>query len=61
MSFSDLFSTSFSSRNRGHFSAIVRVALADGKIADVEKEFLDKASFVFDSLLDVIDYLEKNN
>ena len=42
MSFSDLFSTSFSSRNRGHFSAIVRVALADGKIADVEKEFLDK-------------------
>ena len=26
-----------------------------------EKEFLDKASFVFDSLLDVIDYLEKNN
>lgn len=42
MSFSDLFSTSFSSRNRGHFSAIVRVALADGKLADVEKEFLDK-------------------
>lgn len=42
MSFSDLFSTSFSSRNRGHFSAIVRVALADGKLAPVEKEFLDK-------------------
>ncbi|WP_318642402.1 TerB family tellurite resistance protein [Flavobacterium ardleyense] len=42
MSFSDLFSTSFSSRNRGHFSAIVRVALADGKLADVEKVFLDQ-------------------
>lgn len=42
MSFSDLFSTSFSSRNRGHFSAIVRVALADGKLAPVEKDFLDK-------------------
>ncbi len=42
MSFSDLFSTSFSSRNRGHFSAIVRVALADGKLADVEKIFLDQ-------------------
>lgn len=42
MSFSDLFSTSFSSRNRGHFSAIVRVALADGKLADAEKVFLDQ-------------------
>ena len=32
MSFSDLFDSEFKTRNKGHFSAIVRVALADGKI-----------------------------
>ena len=30
MSISDLFDNEFKSRNKGHFSAIVRVALADG-------------------------------
>jgi hypothetical protein len=29
MSFSDLFDSEFKQRNKGHFSAIVRVALAD--------------------------------
>ena len=42
MSFSDLFDSEFKQRNKGHFSAIVRVALADGKFAPEEKEFLDK-------------------
>jgi uncharacterized tellurite resistance protein B-like protein len=42
MSISDLFDSEFKSRNKGHFSAIVRVALADGKIAQEEKSFLDK-------------------
>jgi len=42
MSFSDLFDSEFKSRNRGHFSAIVRVALADGIIVPEEKTFLDK-------------------
>jgi uncharacterized tellurite resistance protein B-like protein len=42
MSFSDLFDSEFKSRNKGHFSAIVRVALADGKVAPEEKTFLDK-------------------
>lgn len=42
MSFSDLFDSEFKSRNKGHFSAIVRVALADGVVAPEEKAFLDK-------------------
>lgn len=42
MSFSDLFDNEFKSRNKGHFSAIVRVATADGPLSSEEKLFLDK-------------------
>ena len=42
MSFSDLFDSEFKSRNKGHFSSIVRVALADGDLSNDEKIFLDK-------------------
>jgi hypothetical protein len=42
MSFSDLFDSEFKNRNKGHFSAIVRVALADGIVSSEEKAFLDK-------------------
>ncbi|SDX94408.1 tellurite resistance TerB family protein [Flavobacterium degerlachei] len=42
MSFSDLFDSEFKQRNKGHFSSIVRLALADGIFAPEEKEFLDK-------------------
>ena len=42
MSFSDLFDSEFKSRNKGHFSAIVRVALADDIVTPEEKEFLNK-------------------
>jgi uncharacterized tellurite resistance protein B-like protein len=42
MSFSDLFDSEFKSRNKGHFSAIVRVATADAAMSKEEKEFLDK-------------------
>jgi uncharacterized tellurite resistance protein B-like protein len=42
MSFSDLFDSEFKSRNKGHFSAIVRVAIADGALSEEEKQFLDK-------------------
>ncbi|MDR7209786.1 TerB family tellurite resistance protein [Flavobacterium piscis] len=42
MSFSDLFDSEFKQRNKGHFSAIVRVALADGALHPEEKNFLDK-------------------
>lgn len=43
MSFSDLFDSGFKTRNKGHFSAIVRLALADdGILGKEEKEFLDR-------------------
>ncbi|MRX40503.1 TerB family tellurite resistance protein [Flavobacterium sp. LC2016-23] len=42
MSFSELFDNEFKQRNKGHFSAIVRVAFADGKINEEEQSFLDK-------------------
>lgn len=42
MSISDLFDSEFKSRNKGHFSAIVRVAIADGDLSNEEKQFLDK-------------------
>ncbi len=42
MSFSNLFDSGFKNRNKGHFSAIVRVALSDGEITSEEKAFLDK-------------------
>lgn len=44
MSFSDLFDSEFKQRNKGHFAAIVRVALVDGNISPEEKTFLDKLS-----------------
>lgn len=42
MSFSDLFDSEFKDRNKGHFSSIVRVAIADGDMSKEEKDFLDK-------------------
>lgn len=42
MSFSDLFDSEFKTRNKGHFSAIARVSLADGYSSVKEKTFLDK-------------------
>ena len=42
MSFYDLFDSEFKDRNKGHFSAIVRVAIADGDLSVEEKQFLDK-------------------
>lgn len=42
MSIADLFDNEFKTRNKGHFSAIVRVAYADGAVSPEEKSFLDK-------------------
>lgn len=42
MSISDLFDSEFKARNKGHFSAIVRVAYSDGNVSAEEKKFLDK-------------------
>jgi uncharacterized tellurite resistance protein B-like protein len=42
MSISDLFDSEFKNRNKGHFSSMVRVAMADGEMSIEENEFLDK-------------------
>ena len=45
MSISDLYDNEFKDRNKGHFSAIVRVALSDDQITKEEQRFLDKLAF----------------
>lgn len=42
MSIVDLYDSGFKDRNKGHFSAIVRVAMSDGVITSEEKAFLDR-------------------
>ncbi|MFY8187018.1 MAG: TerB family tellurite resistance protein [Flavobacterium sp.] len=42
MSITELYDNGFKSRNKGHFAAIVRVALSDGKIGAEEQQFLDR-------------------
>lgn len=42
MSFSDLFDSGFKNRNKGHFSAIVRVAMENGHLSEEERLFIDK-------------------
>ncbi len=42
MSIADLFDSEFKLRNKGHFSAIVRVAYANGIFTPEERSFLDK-------------------
>ena len=42
MSFSNLFSSGFTTRNQDHFASIVRVAFSDNFISKEEKAFLDR-------------------
>jgi|TARA_B110000285_G_scaffold226807_1_gene287116 uncharacterized tellurite resistance protein B-like protein len=44
MSFSDLYTPGFKSRNRDHFAAIVRIALADGIISNEEEAFINRTA-----------------
>lgn len=48
MPYSELFDSEFKQRNKGHFSSIVRVAVADGILHPEEKEFLDKLAIRLD-------------
>ncbi|AWA29079.1 fructose 1,6-bisphosphatase [Flavobacterium magnum] len=60
MSFSDLFDSEFKTRNKGHFSAIVRVALADGVLVPEEKSFLDKLAGKLDISADEYEEILEN-
>lgn len=42
MSITELYDSGFKLRNKGHFAAIVRVALSDGKIVEEEQLFLNR-------------------
>ena len=55
ISISDLFDSGFRNRNKGHFSAIVRVALSDGTITTEEKKFLDKLAIKLEISQDDLD------
>lgn len=48
MSISDLFDSGFKDRNKGHFSAIVRVAMENGHLSHEERAFLDKLAVQLD-------------
>lgn len=48
MSISDLFDSGFKDRNKGHFSAIVRVAMENGHLSHEERAFLDKLAIQLD-------------
>jgi uncharacterized tellurite resistance protein B-like protein len=60
MSISDLFDSEFKSRNKGHFSAIVRVAFAEGVLAPEEKAFLDKLAGKLDISKDEYEEILEN-
>ena len=44
MSFSDLYTPGFKSRNRDHFAAIIRIAQADGIISKEEEAFINRTA-----------------
>ena len=48
MLISDLFDSEFKTRNKGHFSAIVRVAITDGNVSAEEKHFLEKLAITLE-------------
>jgi uncharacterized tellurite resistance protein B-like protein len=60
MSFSDLFDSGFKNRNKGHFSAIVRVALSDGDVTKEEREFIDKLAKNLEISKDEYDEIMEN-
>ncbi|WP_396153781.1 TerB family tellurite resistance protein [Flavobacterium sp.] len=60
MSISDLFDSGFKNRNKGHFSAIVRVALSDGDITVEEREFIDKLAKNLEISKDEYDEIMEN-
>ena len=44
MSFSELYTPGFKSRNRDHFAAIIKIALADGIISKEEESFINRTA-----------------
>ena len=60
MPFSDLFNSENIQKNRGHFSALVRIAHADGNITPEEQNFLDKLAVALQISQEEYDDILKN-
>nr|WP_297306560.1 TerB family tellurite resistance protein [uncultured Flavobacterium sp.] len=48
MSYYDIYDSGFTERNKGHFAAIVRVALADGNFSEEEMHFINELKVKLD-------------
>ncbi len=60
MSISDIYSSGFKKRNRGHFAAIVRIALSDGFISSEEKQILKRLAVNLEIEKDEFKYILNN-
>lgn len=60
MSFSNLYTSRFKSRNRDHFAAIVRIALADGIISDQEQAFINRTAINLEIEDTEVNYIIEN-
>jgi uncharacterized tellurite resistance protein B-like protein len=60
VSFSNLYTSRFKTRNRDHFAAIVRLALADGKISDEEQAFINRTAINLEIDEAEVDNIVKN-
>ena len=60
MSFSDLYTPGFKSRNRDHFAAIVRIALADGVISSEEEAFINRTAINLEIEESEVDEIKAN-
>ncbi|MDA8644143.1 TerB family tellurite resistance protein [Flavobacteriaceae bacterium] len=64
MSYSDLYTPGFKSRNRDHFAAIVRIALADGIISEEEQAFLNRTAINLeieaDEVTEIMKHIDKH-
>ena len=48
MSYYDIYDSGFTERDKGHFAAIVRVALADGNFSEEEMQFINELKIKLD-------------
>ena len=54
MDFSQLYTPGFKNRNKGHFAAIVSLALADEHISEEEKDFIDRLAIYLEIEPDLV-------
>ena len=60
MSLSELYTQRFKSKNRDHFAAIVRIALADGKISKEEQAFINRTAINLEIDEDEVKHIFEN-